>query len=503
VVGHEKAEEEGVFRRLFGLDLRSLAAFRIALGALVLVDLFLRAHDLRAHYTDTGWLPREALADVPARAWHSSLHELGGSWEWAAALFLLHAALGLALLVGYRTRLAGLGVWLMTLSLQARNPMVLDGADMLLRHLMFWSLFVPLGARWSLDARRDPELTAAPGRVAGLATAALALQPVLLYEFAAMTKVQPEWISEGTGVYYALMLDQLVKPLGKWLLAFPDLLWGINWATLVWEYLGPLLLFSPWRTPRVRLLAMLGFVGLQLGFGQTIRLMLFPWCSTLALVPLLPSEFWDALARRWPGLAHPEAAGGPPLDPGPTANRVAGVLFLYTFLWNVQTLPEPPFRFPPVVQAPGYLLRLEQWWYLFAPPWKTDGWYVVEATLSNGRKVDLRTGEEVSYEKPASTYEAFDTHRTWAFYRFLGYPTSRELRGHFTRALRRDYAGSGKPVEVRLVYVMERTLPGGETAPLEKVLLYHEFRALGGGVRVRPEPALEDVPGIPGAPRPG
>jgi hypothetical protein len=60
---------------LFGVDLRSLALVRIGVGTLLLADLALRSRDFRAHYTDFGILPREAIA--------------GHGW---VALYTLHAA---------------------------------------------------------------------------------------------------------------------------------------------------------------------------------------------------------------------------------------------------------------------------------------------------------------------------------------------------------------------------------------------------------------------------
>jgi hypothetical protein len=44
---------------IFAIDLRSLAALRIGLGALLLAALAYRALDLEAHYADTGVLSRE------------------------------------------------------------------------------------------------------------------------------------------------------------------------------------------------------------------------------------------------------------------------------------------------------------------------------------------------------------------------------------------------------------------------------------------------------------
>jgi hypothetical protein len=46
---------------VFGLDLRSLALFRIGLALILLFDLYYRALDLRAFYTDWGLYPRSLM----------------------------------------------------------------------------------------------------------------------------------------------------------------------------------------------------------------------------------------------------------------------------------------------------------------------------------------------------------------------------------------------------------------------------------------------------------
>ena len=45
------------FRDVFSLDLRSLAAFRVALALVLLYDLADRSRDLAAHYTEQGVFP--------------------------------------------------------------------------------------------------------------------------------------------------------------------------------------------------------------------------------------------------------------------------------------------------------------------------------------------------------------------------------------------------------------------------------------------------------------
>jgi hypothetical protein len=75
--------------RAYGLDLRSLALFRICLGALIVGDLIRRARDLRAFYTDFGVLPRAVLLEQFAGRWVISVHlsrcsswgmSVGGTW---------------------------------------------------------------------------------------------------------------------------------------------------------------------------------------------------------------------------------------------------------------------------------------------------------------------------------------------------------------------------------------------------------------------------------------
>ena len=48
-------------REIFSLDARSLALFRVVLGLELLYDLAIRAHSLKAFYTDSGLMPRSVL----------------------------------------------------------------------------------------------------------------------------------------------------------------------------------------------------------------------------------------------------------------------------------------------------------------------------------------------------------------------------------------------------------------------------------------------------------
>ena len=54
----------------------------------------------------------------------------------------------LALLVGYRTRIATIFSWVLLISLQARNVFITQGGDALTVVLLFWGLF-----RWIQELR--------------------------------------------------------------------------------------------------------------------------------------------------------------------------------------------------------------------------------------------------------------------------------------------------------------------------------------------------------------
>ncbi len=71
-------------------------------------------------------------------------------------LFVIAGLLALLLIVGYRTRVVSLLCWVMLLSLNHRNYLILQSSDSLMLALLFWSLFLPLGARYSVDSALNP-----------------------------------------------------------------------------------------------------------------------------------------------------------------------------------------------------------------------------------------------------------------------------------------------------------------------------------------------------------
>jgi hypothetical protein len=398
---------QSLIQRLAGIDLRSLAAFRIGLGLILLWDLVTSLSGAGALYSESGTMPVAVAEQLRESPWIVSLHSLSGATAWQVALITLQIVAAVCLLVGWRTQRAVAVSWVLLCSLQARNPVVLHGGDTVLRMLLFWSLFLPLGARWSADAAQGRRSCfAEEGRVFVVASLAMLFQTAMIYWFTAALKWGNEWTRDGTAIYYALSVDQFVKTPGLWLLQFPRICHGLTFGVWWLEILGPFAAFIPWRTSWWRMAVVGAFWALHIGFAMCMRLGPFPMTMMVAWLPFVPAEFWDWMGRRSrrgagasePGSMHRWMQHG-------VVQAFALVCLFYVLLWNLRTTNRERWEglFPMSLNPFGFALRLDQYWALFAPkPLTEDGWLVLEATQKDGTKIDLiREGREVSYEKPA------------------------------------------------------------------------------------------------------
>ncbi len=369
--------------------------FRIALAVVLLVDLAIRARFLQANYAASGAMPAPLLAAMPP---FYSLHGLSGSVAWQALLFAVAALFAVLLLVGWRTRWVAFGCWLLLVSLQYHNVLLLDGGDRMLRMLLLWSLFLPLGARLSLDARRmgRPETSAAS--VLSPASAALLLQLAILYFFGGIAKSGPEWHVTGTAIEMALGASYWARPLGQELLAYPELLRLASPATVYWEIAAPLLLFVPRYTVAFRLLLLPTFWLFQLGLCVSIHLNLFPWISTLATLPFLPGRLWDRLG--WRPHAAEQAEGDAPANlaasrPLGVGGRAAQGLVVLLLVYGIATslYAQEALRLPPGLVRLGQTLGVAQRFTMYGPnPPRHDHAIELRGVRADASTLDLLDG---------------------------------------------------------------------------------------------------------------
>lgn len=285
------------FSTIFGIDLRTLALFRIFLSTAIILDLFSRSRDLVAHYTDFGVLPRSVLVDLLSDS-SFSLHMANGSAAFQAVLFVMAGLIAFFLLFGWKTRLMTVLSWIFLISIQNRNVLVLSGEDNLILLLTFWSMFLPLGARYSIDAALDPQNDEKPNAFFSATTFAILIQGMSMYFFSAILKSDARWFPDGTAVYFALQLDYLVTPLALWFREFETLLSGLTYYVLALEFVGPILIFSPIFHKQLRIVFMLAFITMHMGFYLFLEIGLFPLISITMNLLFMPGWVWEKLTIR-------------------------------------------------------------------------------------------------------------------------------------------------------------------------------------------------------------
>jgi len=282
---------------IFGIDLRTLALFRVALATLLIVYVINRLANVEAFFTDWGVLPRSALLLTDAGA-RFSLYLINGQL-WSAVLLLLATlACAVALWLGYRTRQMTVALFVLVISLVNRNPMITIGGDSLLACLLFWAMFLPLSARWSIDAALAINRPPADNRYVSWATAAILLQVLSVYFFSAILKNAPDWWPDGSAVYYTMQLERYASPLGRYLLDYPRLMQGLSYFVYFLELLGPVLALSPVLQRPLRFVVMLCLMGMHAGFVVFMEIGHFPFVSLTSLTLLLGGWWWDWAARR-------------------------------------------------------------------------------------------------------------------------------------------------------------------------------------------------------------
>lgn len=295
-------------KQILSLDLRSLAVFRIGLALIVMADLISRARGLTAHYTAEGVLPKATLIEKLLHPWYWSVYLISDRPFIQWLLFVLAFLCALAVLVGYRTRLAVIATWAFNISIQNRNPALIFAGDDVLRAILFWAMFLPLGASYSIDSALNSSTKPLPKKVCSGATFALMVQVCFIYIWSAAYKTKsPIWWPDGDAVYYSLSFDQYVTSFGEFLLSFPQpFLRFLTFTALIFEWVGPLMLFIPFRNNFFRIFAIISFVLLHLGFELCFQIGVLSFLSMFIWMAFLPTSVWDAAARR---LTTPQRQG--------------------------------------------------------------------------------------------------------------------------------------------------------------------------------------------------
>jgi hypothetical protein len=220
----------GFADRFLGADVRWLGVFRVALGSLLIVEVLRRWYYARPFYTNDGLLPNHYSLFAPMGRNVFSIYHAFSSYGEVSVAFFLTLLVFVAFTLGYRTRLFHALSALCITSLNARNLLVENGGTVVVNILTVYTLFLPLGARFSLDAVRSslgrrpdrsvldlnrPDPLCPPDRTASLAMLLLLVQWSAIYFFNTVQKDGVGW-RNGSALYWFFQQDRIVTVFGVW-----------------------------------------------------------------------------------------------------------------------------------------------------------------------------------------------------------------------------------------------------------------------------------------------
>jgi hypothetical protein len=346
----------------------NLALFRMAFGLVCMIDVLRRLSTVSIFFSADGLTPLQLnyggaftlfqfFPDAPGVAF--------------GVLFVLACA-SLLLIIGYRTRWAQVVLLVGFASLHNRNPMLINAGDSVQMVFLWWTLFLPLGSAWSLDAKRSRARVSSGNAIAAAAFFACRVQVALIYGFAALNKSGPIYAS-GDAMHYILRQDNLTTAFGAALgqACSPQVLMLLTRLGLQVEILIPVLLFLPIWTTWPRRIAIVLICSLHLfieSFGHFGLLSFY----MMTLAPLF-------IPARDTARFGPTGASTPPDKPSPAYGASALYFVLLLFVFEAirinpiskKLLPRPIPETPLLTAAQDHL-HLDQGWIMFAPNPYTD-----------------------------------------------------------------------------------------------------------------------------------
>lgn len=373
-------------------------------------------------YSENGAVPLSLAVDA-ASSDAFSVYYFTTDPTVTAALFVVQALFAVQLILGYRTRFATVVSFLLVISLDHRNPLVLSYADTLFRLLLFWAIFLPLGERWSVDAvHRSRETRRSYVGAAG----ALALgQMVTMYFINGLHKSTDEYWTTGDAAPLVMGLGDTTFLLGDFVSQFTTVMQA---GGLAWYYM----MLASWLlivlVGRKRYLAVGVYAFGHAAFAVTVRIGAFPYVAMAGLVLFLQTRFWEdlgavgrrlgvepeRLAARLSRLERAAAVFPNPRQVDERTRRlrsraytvsivvvVAAILIASAF--SAQPVDErSPVEPDEHIEDVADRFSIDQpSWSVFAPtPRTTDRYYVFAAETADGEYLDVYNDRELSYDRP-------------------------------------------------------------------------------------------------------
>ena len=252
--------------RWIGLDVRSLALFRVALAFALLADQLNHLLDAPTFLSDAGFLPRGTIHEhlQTGDYWRWSLYFMNGSVAFANLLQLAHLSALCSVLVGWHARTSAAVAFVLHTSQFNRTEITRHAFDYLGGGMLFWSISLPIADAASVDAvhRRLEPLRRGRGRgaawlggksrptaerrlVLSVGTVAIWLQVWVMYFCAMTAKTDRAWTRDHTALQLSLQMGYLIRPWSIRMLHHEPLCRLLTALAIPIEYVLPVMLLLP------------------------------------------------------------------------------------------------------------------------------------------------------------------------------------------------------------------------------------------------------------------
>jgi hypothetical protein len=232
-------------------------------------------------------------------AFHSNL--------WVVAVLWCSAIVGIALIIGFQSRLSTIVLLVLHWSLTARNPLIADGGDNLMTIALLLLAFANTGERLSIDNVLRRRRKTLPRKrtllavrftpysiiIGNLAWMALVAQVCIVYSTSGLSKVQGTMWQDGTAVYYILRTSEF----SAWP-ALSQIVYENGYLTSTASYVAvlvqvffPFLIFNRF----LKLPTIFTVIGMHAGIGILMGLPVFALVMIGTEMIFVPDSFWQRL----------------------------------------------------------------------------------------------------------------------------------------------------------------------------------------------------------------
>jgi len=298
--------------RYRSLDPRWLGLFRICFGCLLISELGYRWSYARLLFSNDGVLPNHFSLFAPMGQDLFSIYHVFSTIEEVHVAFALTLFVFVCFTIGYRTRLFHILSAILITSLHSRNLFTENGGSVVTHSLAIWTVFLPLGRCFSVDAVRrsmasvqehspaelNQRTTEPVAPFVSIVVLGLLLQWSVIYFFNWVHKDGVGWKNH-SAIYWFLYQDRIVTSLGVW--AREHVPYGVftllTRMTLVVEGTLSFILLVPFAQKWLRRLAFLLALGLHGNIALLSRLGPFSYVMVMFFLMLFGQEELDFLGR--------------------------------------------------------------------------------------------------------------------------------------------------------------------------------------------------------------